>query len=64
MPNNGKQLTVQDRGQEMYDLAGKMEQDASRRSQIFYNMGTILHGQKKLDEAISAYKQAALPKLR
>ena len=41
-----------------YDLAGKMEQDASRRSQIFYNMGTILHGQKKLDEAISAYKQA------
>ena len=24
MPNNGKQLTVQDRGQEMYDLAGKI----------------------------------------
>ncbi|AVM51881.1 tetratricopeptide repeat protein [Bacteroides zoogleoformans] len=61
MFNIGNTLAHQNKlkeAMEQYVAATKLEKDKSRLSQIYHNMGVILHSQKDYAKAVEAYKES------
>lgn len=59
--NLGNSLLVQGQPKEamrLFEKAGKMEHNKSRRHMIYHNMGVILQSQKQFAQAIECYKEA------
>lgn len=59
--NLGNTLIQQQKGQEaieQYMLASKMEKNKAKLSQIYHNMGVLLHAGKQYEQCIEAYKEA------
>ncbi len=61
MYNLGNALLMQQKAKdamEQFEAASKVEKDKKKLSQIYHNMGVILHSSKQYPQCIEAYKKA------